>query len=65
MDAAFKIAIAAEDGHRHHIVFLNGRANRVGQRATVADAGGAPVAHEIEFEFIEILREARRQVDNP
>ena len=32
MDAAFKIAVTAEDGNRDHIVFLNGRTYCVGQR---------------------------------
>ena len=50
VDAAFKIAIAAEDGDGEEIIFLDGGADGVRQRAAVADAGGAAVADEIEFQ---------------
>ena len=53
MDAAFEIAIAAENGDGDEIVFLDGSADGVGKRAAVADARGAAVADEIEFQFIE------------
>ncbi len=53
VDAAFEIAIAAEDGDGDEIVFLDGVADGVGQRAAVADASGAAVADEIEVQFVE------------
>ena len=49
VDAAFEIAIAAEDGDGDEIIFLDGGADRVWKRAAVADAGGAAVADEIEI----------------
>ncbi len=61
MDAAFEIAIAAQYCNGHKIVFLDGSADRFGQRTAVADAGGATVTHQIEFQFVEILSQACSQ----
>src|SRR5258705_339312 len=47
--------------NRHKIVFLDGSADRFGQRTAVADAGGTTVTHEIEFQFVEILSQACSQ----
>ena len=52
IDAAFEIAIAAEDGDGDEIIVLDGFADGVGERAAVADAGGAAVADEIEAQLI-------------
>ena len=54
IDAAFEIAIAAEHRDGDEIIVLDGFADRFGERAAVADAGGAAVADEIEAERIEI-----------
>ena len=51
---AFEIAIAAEDGDGDQIVVFDSRTDGVGKRAAVADASGAAVADQIEFEFVEI-----------
>jgi len=49
MDAAFEIAIAAEDRDGDEIIFLDGGADRVGLISSATDAGGAAVADEIKF----------------
>jgi hypothetical protein len=49
MDAAFEIAIAAQDGDGDQIIFFDGGADRVWQRTAVADAGGAAVTDQIKF----------------
>ena len=49
MDAAFEVAIAAEDGYGDEIIFFDGGADGIGERAAVADAGGAAVTHEMKF----------------
>ncbi len=58
IDAAFEIAIAGEHGGRHQIALGDGIGDRFGERAGIADAGGAAIAHQIEAEFIEGLVEA-------
>src|SRR5208282_6260891 len=54
MNAALEIAVAAENGNCHQIIFLDGRADGFGKRTAVADASGAAVTDEIELEFVEI-----------
>ncbi len=58
MDAAFEIAISAEHRDGNHVVVFDGCADGVGQRAAIADAGGAAVTHQMEIQFIEIRRKA-------
>src|SRR6266571_2248861 len=58
VDAAFKVAIAAQNCHRDKIVFFDCRADGFRERAAVADAGGAPVADQVEFQFLEIRCQA-------
>src|SRR5712671_2228890 len=58
MNAALEIAIAAQHGDGDKIIVLDGSADRVGQRAAVADAGGAAVADQVKFQFFEERRQA-------
>ena len=58
MNASFEVAIAAEDRDGHHVVFLDGGADGVRERTTVADASGAAVADEVEIQFFEIGHQA-------
>src|SRR5260370_7697557 len=58
MNAALKIAVPAEDGDGDEIILLNGCGDGIGERAAVADAGGAAVTDEMEFQFFEKRREA-------
>src|SRR5260370_31330578 len=57
MNAALKIAVPAEDGDGDEIILLNGCADGIGERAAVADEGGAAVTEEMEFKFREERRE--------
>ena len=58
MHAGFEIAIAGKDRGGDKIVFGNGFINRRGQRAGIANAGGAAVADEIEAELVEVWLQA-------
>ena len=57
-DAAFEVAIAGEDGDGDERVVFDGFGDVGGQRAGVADTGGAAVADGVEAELVEILGEA-------
>ena len=58
MDAALEVAVARQHRGDHEIAFIHSLGDRVGQRAGVADAGGAAVADQIEAERLEIVHEA-------
>ena len=57
-DAAFEVAIAAEDGDGDEAVVFDGLRDVGGQRAGVADAGGAAVADDLEAELVEVGHQA-------
>ena len=59
IDAALEITIAGEHGCGHEIAIRHGLGDGIGQRARIADAGGAAVADGLEAEGIEVLVEAR------
>ncbi len=50
-DAAFEVAIAGEDGDGDEAVVFDGLGDVGGERAGVADAGGAAVADDLEAEL--------------
>ena len=52
VDAALEVAVAAEHGGDDEVVRLDGLGDGVGQRAAVADAGGAAVADQVEAELL-------------
>ena len=58
VDAAFEVAVARE--HRGHgqVVLGNAAGHRLGQRAGVADAGGAAVADHVETQLLQIVEHA-------
>ena len=58
MDAALEVAVAGE--HRDHgeVLTLDLLRDLVGERAAVADAGGAAVADEVEAERVQRLEQA-------
>ena len=58
IDAAFEVAIATEDGGNGQLPLLHCVRHRFRQGSTVADAGGATIADQIELQFLEIGREA-------
>ena len=59
IDAALEIAVAAEHRYGDEVIVLDGFADGFGQRAAVADAGGAAVADEVEAQRFEIGPETR------
>ncbi len=58
-DAAFEVAIAGEHGDGDQAVVFDGLRDVGGQRAGVADAGGAAVADDLEAELVEVLHAGR------
>ena len=50
VDAAFEVAVAAEDGGHHQAALGDRPGDRGRQRAAVADAGRAAVPHQVEPE---------------
>ena len=57
--AAFEIAVAGEDADRDQVLLVDRLADRLRQRARIADAGRAAVADEVEAERVEVFAEAR------
>ena len=53
MDATLEVAIAREDRGHDEIVLLDRLVDGLVQRAAVADAGGAAIAHDVEAEGLE------------
>ena len=58
VDARFKIAVAGKHGGGDDVVFRHRLLDGRGQRAGVADAGGAAVADEVEAELVQIRLQA-------
>ncbi len=54
VDAAFEVAVAREDSDDRQVPFADCRRHVLGQRARVADAGGAAVPDEVEPELVEV-----------
>jgi hypothetical protein len=52
---SLEVAVAREHGYRDQIGLMHRLRDVLGQRARVADAGGAAVADEVEAERVEIL----------
>ena len=59
IDPALEITIAREHRRGHQITVRHGLGDGVGQRARVADAGGAAIADRLEAEGVEVFIEAR------
>src|SRR5439155_21868023 len=59
VDAPLEVAISGEHGGGHELALLDRRGNRLGERATVADAGRTAVADHVEAEAPEIPEESR------
>ncbi len=59
VDPALEVAVAGE--HRRHgqVMVVDGLGDLLGQRARVADAGGAAVADEVEADLVEVGGEPR------
>ena len=63
IDAALEIAVAREHRRRDQVARADRRRDRFGQRAGIADAGGAAEADEVEAELVEIgLQPGLRQI---
>jgi hypothetical protein len=58
VDAALEVAVAAEDGDGDQAVLVDGFGDVGGQRAGVADAGGAAVADDVEAQLFEVGEQA-------
>ena len=58
IDAALEVAVAGEHRGDDEILVVDGVGDLLGQRAGVADAGGAAVADEVEAERVEIVLQA-------
>ncbi len=58
VDAPLEVAVAREHRHDREVGLVDRLGDLVGQRAGVADAGGAAVADEVEAELLERLGEA-------
>ena len=59
MDPRLEVAVPAQHRGRHQRVLVHHLGDDVGQRAAVADAGGAAVADDVEAESVEVGQEAR------
>ena len=58
MDAGLKIAIAAEHGGYHQLLFLDHGSDGLVQRAAVADTGGTAVADDMEAQGLKLGQQA-------
>ena len=58
VDARLEVAVSREDGADDEVALVDRFADRVRQRAGVADARRAAVADEVEAELVEIRVEA-------
>ena len=65
VDAALKVAIAAQHRRGHQIALRHRLGHRFGQRAAVADARGAAVADGVEAQLIQRLGQAGSFPDSP
>ena len=59
VNATLEISIARQDRNHRQILARHDVGDLGGQRAGVADAGRAPVTHQVETQRLEIRREAR------
>jgi len=57
VDATFEVAVAGEDGSDDEVLFFDGVRDFRKQRAGVANAGRAPVSHQVELELFQIRHE--------
>ena len=64
VDAAFEVAVSGEHRSDHQFFLVDGLRNFVRQRPGVADAGGASVADEMEFQFLQIGQSGRLSPDS-
>src|SRR3546814_6424877 len=55
MHPALEIPVAGEHRADGEVLGLDGVVDRLGQRAGVADAGGAAIADEVEAERVEVV----------
>ena len=60
VDPALEVAVAGEHGADGEVLLGDRRRDLLGQRAGVADAGGAAVADQVELERVEVLGRGRR-----
>jgi hypothetical protein len=54
-DAALEVAVARDHGGGDEAVVVDRLADRLGERAGVADAGGAAIADKVEADIVEVL----------
>ena len=59
MHAAFEVAIARQHRNADQLVVFNRIHNGIRQRAGIADAGGAAIAHRLEAKRIQMRRQPR------
>jgi hypothetical protein len=59
VNAALEIPVARQHGGHGQILARDHLGNLFGQRAGIADAGGAAITHQIETQLLEVRREAR------
>ena len=52
-DAAFKIAVARQNGSDHQLVLVDGLRNAGGKRAGIADTGRAAIADQIKAQRVQ------------
>ena len=55
-----EVPVAGEHRGGHQRMLLDGLGDRLGQRAAVADAGGAAVSHDLEPQLLEIGQQSGR-----
>ena len=58
IDTALEVPVAGEHGGRHQVTLVDRRGDRGRQGAGIADAGGAPIAHQIETHGVQVFLEA-------
>ena len=58
VDAAFEVAVAGQDSRDGKVVGLDGLGDFGVQRAGVADAGGAAIAHDVEAKLLQVRGQA-------
>ena len=60
VDPALEVAVAREHAGHHQVALVDRLGHRLGQRAAVADAGGAAVAHHVEAELLQVGQQPGR-----
>ena len=61
MDAGLEVPVPREHRGHHEALLLHGFGNGLGQRPRVADAGGAPVSHDVKSQLLEVGEESGRR----